>query len=85
MSYQILEFFSFLNILFFLFFKYFIFFLDSFKLAFSAFGMELSSYSLNISLPVGISFYTFQTLSCTIDLYNKKLFRPKILYLSLPL
>lgn len=35
--------------------------------------MEISANSLNIILPVGISFYTFQTLSYTIDIYRKKL------------
>ena len=33
----------------------------------------LSERTLNIILPVGISFYTFQTLSYTIDVYRKKL------------
>lgn len=55
------------------FFKYFNFFLDSFTHAFSFFGMEIPSNSLNIILPVGISFYTFQTLSYTIDVYKKNL------------
>jgi alginate O-acetyltransferase complex protein AlgI len=55
------------------FFKYFNFFLDNFKNAFSFFGSEISTNSLNIILPVGISFYTFQTLSYTIDVYNKRL------------
>ena len=35
--------------------------------------MQINANSLNISLPVGISFYTFQTLSYTIDVYKKKL------------
>jgi D-alanyl-lipoteichoic acid acyltransferase DltB (MBOAT superfamily) len=55
------------------FFKYFDFFVDNFKTAFSFFGVELNGASLNIILPVGISFYTFQTLSYTIDVYKKKL------------
>lgn len=55
------------------FFKYYNFFLDNFISAFSFFGMEISANSLNIILPVGISFYTFQTLSYTIDVYKKKL------------
>ncbi|GAB5472897.1 MAG: MBOAT family protein [Maribacter sp.] len=55
------------------FFKYYNFFLDNFISAFSIFGMELSASSLNIVLPVGISFYTFQTLSYTIDVYKRKL------------
>ncbi|MEO2127040.1 MAG: MBOAT family O-acyltransferase [Christiangramia sp.] len=55
------------------FFKYYNFFLDNFESAFSIFGYELNGNSLNIILPVGISFYTFQTLSYTIDVYRKKL------------
>jgi D-alanyl-lipoteichoic acid acyltransferase DltB (MBOAT superfamily) len=55
------------------FFKYYNFFLDNFIAAFSFFGAEISSSSLNIILPVGISFYTFQTLSYTIDVYKRKL------------
>lgn len=55
------------------FFKYYNFFLENFITAFSFFGSEISAGSLNIILPVGISFYTFQTLSYTIDVYNKKL------------
>lgn len=55
------------------FFKYYNFFLDNFISAFSFFGTEISANSLNIILPVGISFYTFQTLSYTIDVYKKNL------------
>lgn len=55
------------------FFKYYNFFLDNFITAFSFFGSEIQANSLNIILPVGISFYTFQTLSYTIDVYRRKL------------
>ncbi len=55
------------------FFKYYNFFLDNFANAFSFFGQEISLSSLSIVLPVGISFYTFQTLSYTIDVYRQKL------------
>ena len=55
------------------FFKYYNFFLDSFVSAFSFFGKSISVNSLDIILPVGISFYTFQTLSYTIDVYKRKL------------
>ena len=61
------------NISFLGFFKYYNFFLENFILAFSFFGTEIKFNSLNIILPVGISFYTFQTLSYTIDIYKKKL------------
>jgi D-alanyl-lipoteichoic acid acyltransferase DltB (MBOAT superfamily) len=55
------------------FFKYFNFFIDNFLDAFSFFGYQIPNTSLNIILPVGISFYTFQTLSYTIDVYRKQL------------
>ncbi|MFL9845391.1 MBOAT family O-acyltransferase [Flavobacterium rhizosphaerae] len=55
------------------FFKYYNFFLESFHDAFSFFGQNIATQSLNIILPVGISFYTFQTLSYTIDVYKRKL------------
>lgn len=55
------------------FFKYYNFFLESFISAFSFFGAEITANSLNIILPVGISFYTFQTLSYTIDVYKRNL------------
>ena len=54
-------------------FKYYNFFLDNFIEAFSFFGSEIKVDRLDIILPVGISFYTFQTLSYTIDVYRKKL------------
>ena len=55
------------------FFKYYNFFLDNFITAFTFFGQEIKANSLNIILPVGISFYTFQTLSYSIDVYKRKL------------
>ncbi|HIE96557.1 MAG TPA: MBOAT family protein [Planctomycetes bacterium] len=55
------------------FFKYCNFFADSLVSSFSFLGVELSIHSLNIVLPVGISFYTLQTLSYTIDVYRGKL------------
>ncbi len=55
------------------FFKYYNFFLDNFTTAFSFFGTEINGDSLDIVLPVGISFYTFQTLSYTIDIYRNNL------------
>lgn len=63
----------FVNIGFLGFFKYFNFFIENFQQAFSFFGYEINPSTLNIILPVGISFYTFQTLSYTIDVYNKKI------------
>ena len=55
------------------FFKYYNFFLDNFVTAFKFFGNDINAQGLNIILPVGISFYTFQTLSYTIDVYRKQL------------
>ena len=55
------------------FFKYYNFFLDNFIASFSLLGVEFKANSLNIILPVGISFYTFQTLSYSIDVYRRKL------------
>jgi len=63
----------FVNLGFLGFFKYYNFFIDSLASSFTFFGSKLSLNTLNIILPVGISFYTFQTLSYTIDVYNKKL------------
>jgi len=63
----------FVNLGFLGFFKYYNFFLDNFITAFSFFGTQFQAQSLQIILPVGISFYTFQTLSYTIDVYKKKL------------
>ena len=56
------------------FFKYYNFFVDSWIDMLSSFGYETKSiWTLNIILPVGISFYTFQTMSYTIDIYRNKL------------
>lgn len=55
------------------FFKYYNFFIDNFTTAFTFFGGTIQSNTLSIILPVGISFYTFQTLSYTIDIYRRKI------------
>ncbi len=54
-------------------FKYYNFFMDNFAELFSTFGINLDDATLNIVLPVGISFYTFQSMSYTIDVYRKDL------------
>ncbi|QIE59075.1 MBOAT family protein [Rasiella rasia] len=54
-------------------FKYYNFFVETFVDTFALFGTTLKSSTWNILLPVGISFYTFQTLSYTIDIYRKRL------------
>jgi D-alanyl-lipoteichoic acid acyltransferase DltB (MBOAT superfamily) len=55
------------------FFKYVNFFVDSWVDAFNGLGIAMNTSTLNIILPVGISFYTFQTLSYTIDVYRGNL------------
>ena len=55
------------------FFKYYNFFLDNFVSAFSLFGKDIDYNTIRIILPVGISFYTFQTLSYSIDVYREKI------------
>lgn len=54
-------------------FKYFDFFTTSFADIFSCFGIRWSPVVLNLALPVGISFFTFQALSYTIDIALGKL------------
>jgi len=55
------------------FFKYFNFFIESLVDLSQSIGFQANITTLNIILPVGISFYTFQTLSYTIDIYRKKI------------
>ena len=55
------------------FFKYFNFFVDNVHAVLAAVGMEVSQPVLRILLPVGISFYTFQAMSYTIDVYRGEL------------
>ena len=55
------------------FFKYFNFFADSLHALFATFGFTLDFVTLRVLLPVGISFYTFVTLSYTLDVYLGRL------------
>lgn len=55
------------------FFKYFNFFSTSLSEAFLNLGYKIDTFTLNVILPVGISFYTFQTMSYTIDVYRGSL------------
>ena len=55
------------------FFKYFNFFADSFAHVLSLAGLHASWTTLHIVLPIGISFYTFQSMSYTIDVYRRHL------------
>ncbi|MBS3132143.1 MBOAT family protein [Candidatus Woesearchaeota archaeon] len=54
-------------------FKYFNFFSDSARALLEKFSIQLSPMTLKVLLPVGISFYTFQTISYTIDVYRGKI------------
>ncbi len=53
-------------------FKYFNFFRDSVAAGLAAFGVSTDLPALDVMLPMGISFYTFQTMSYTIDVYRGK-------------
>jgi alginate O-acetyltransferase complex protein AlgI len=55
------------------FFKYYNFFIESWVSSWESVGVEMHVSTLQIILPVGISFYTFQTLSYTIDVYKNKI------------
>lgn len=55
------------------FFKYFNFFIENIASILSVFGFQPHIHVLNIILPFGISFYTFQTLSYTIDIYKREI------------
>ena len=55
------------------FFKYFNFFSQSFRGMMGLIGWHVDPFTLHVILPVGISFYTFQTMSYTIDIYRKEI------------
>jgi alginate O-acetyltransferase complex protein AlgI len=63
----------FVNLGFLAFFKYGNFLLENFTLGMNALGLAYDSKPMDIILPMGISFYTFQTMSYTIDMYHKKI------------
>lgn len=54
-------------------FKYFNFFSESASLLLNYIGFRADTFTLDIILPIGISFYTFQTMSYSIDVYNTKI------------
>ncbi|MBU3822729.1 MBOAT family protein [Flavobacteriaceae bacterium XHP0103] len=54
-------------------FKYAGFFIENWVIAWESIGVSFNIKSLHIILPVGISFYTFQTMSYTIDIYRKQI------------
>ncbi len=55
------------------FFKYFNFFVGSAEALLQQVGLDPGGWRLNIVLPVGISFYTFQSMSYTIDVYHRRM------------
>src|SRR6185437_11551000 len=61
-----------INLGFLCFFKYYNFFIDSFVPVLQAIGFKPHIWTLNLILPVGISFYTFHGLSYVFDIYNNK-------------
>ena len=65
-------------------YKYFNFFIESFIDLSAIFGITITVSTLNIILPVGISFYTFSALSYSIDVYQRKIYPTKdiIAYLA---
>ncbi len=65
-------------------FKYYDFFASNFQELMGTFGLEVHPYFLNVALPVGISFYTFQTMSYSIDVYRGKL-KPAVNYFDFAL
>ncbi len=62
-----------LNLGFLGFFKYFNFFIDSFGSLLTTLGMPVSDTTLQILLPPGISFYTFQAVAYMVDVYQRRL------------
>ncbi|WP_412561497.1 MBOAT family O-acyltransferase [Winogradskyella sp. MIT101101] len=63
----------FVNLGFLAFFKYGDFLLENFVTALNAVGLDFQAQPMDIILPMGISFYTFQTMSYTIDMYKRKI------------
>ena len=64
-----------------LYFKYADFFLENITAILRATGLELNTRSINPLMPIGISFYTFQSLSYVFEIYRKKLNTEKNLLL----
>ena len=66
-----------INLGFLMVFKYYNFFADSFGTFMDGFGLQINPGTLNVVLPVGISFYTFHGLSYVIDIYQRKIHSEK--------
>ena len=71
----------FVNLGFLAFFKYGDFLLENFVVVANAIGWDFQAKPMDIILPMGISFYTFQTMSYTIDMYRRKIEPARILFL----
>ncbi len=65
------------NLGFLAFFKYGDFFLENFTVLVNSVGIDFQARPMDIILPMGISFYTFQTMSYTIDMYKGKIERAR--------
>ncbi|RLD28412.1 MAG: MBOAT family protein [Bacteroidetes bacterium] len=65
------------NLSFLAFFKYGDFFLENFTVLVNSVGIDFQARPMDIILPMGISFYTFQTMSYTIDMYKGKIERAR--------
>lgn len=65
------------NLGFLAFFKYGDFLLENFTVLVNTLGIDYQAKPMDIILPMGISFYTFQTMSYTIDMYNRKIERAR--------
>lgn len=61
------------NLIILFFFKYYNFFIESFSSFLQFLGLQSNIHTIRLLLPVGISFYTFQLISYTIDIYRKQL------------
>ena len=70
------------NIALLFYFKYLIFFTSNLIGFANFFGLHIDQFVTNIILPLGISFYTFQTISYTVDVY-RGLQKPEIYYLCM--
>ena len=62
-----------INLGFLIVFKYYNFFTSSFAEVVSYFGFKVNAFTLNLILPIGISFYTFHGLSYIIDIYKERI------------
>jgi len=62
-----------INLLILCIFKYYNFFCDNLRQLLATFGYELDWFTMEVLLPVGISFYTFQAISYSVDAYRRRI------------